>query len=176
MLIKVKLIINNAPLTYVYQNTIKTYLTPNHLLFGRQTNTNSTLVKNLTVLSSTIASAIISGIGGETTSIKIKYKLPKNYVVLVYDETMPRLFWRIAIVTGVLLSRDSETKRSDSPLICRTNQGTAFYTTRISVIKELMFCYLLFIKIYSLIMTKKLTIHASKYRRKMHSMNPLSKS
>ena len=34
--IEVKLIINTAPLTYVYPNTIKTYLTPNHLLFGRQ--------------------------------------------------------------------------------------------------------------------------------------------
>ena len=56
VLIKVKLIINNAPLTYVYLNTIKTYLTPNHLLFGRQLlcycNTTSAVVKNLTVLSS----------------------------------------------------------------------------------------------------------------------------
>ena len=34
--IEVKPIINNAPLTYVYPSTIKTYLTPNHLLFGRQ--------------------------------------------------------------------------------------------------------------------------------------------
>ena len=55
--IEVKLIINNAPLTYVYPNTIKTYLTPNHLLFGRQllcySNTTSTVVRNLTVLSST---------------------------------------------------------------------------------------------------------------------------
>ena len=57
VLIKVKLIINNAPLTCVYPNTIKTYLTPNHLLFGRQllcySNTTSTVVRNLTVLSST---------------------------------------------------------------------------------------------------------------------------
>ena len=55
--IEVKLIINNAPLAYVYPNTIKTYLTPNHLLFGRQllcySNTTSTVVRNLTVLSST---------------------------------------------------------------------------------------------------------------------------
>ena len=43
-------------------------------------------------------------------SIKIKYKLLKNYVVLVYDKKVPRHFWRIAIVTGVLPSRDSETK------------------------------------------------------------------
>ena len=35
-LIKVKLIINDAPLTYVYPNITKTYLTPNHVLFGRQ--------------------------------------------------------------------------------------------------------------------------------------------
>ena len=57
VLIEVKLIINNAPLTYVYPNTIKTYLTPNHLLFSRQllcySNTTSTAVWNLTVLSST---------------------------------------------------------------------------------------------------------------------------
>ena len=50
----IKLIINNAPLTYVYPNTIKTYLAPNHLLFGRQllyySNTTSTVVRNLTVL------------------------------------------------------------------------------------------------------------------------------
>ena len=57
VLIEVKLIINNAPLTYVYPNTIKTCLTLNHLLFGRQLlyyyNTTSTVVRNLTVLSST---------------------------------------------------------------------------------------------------------------------------
>ena len=51
-----KLIINNASLTYVYPNTIKTYLTHNHLLFSRQllcySNTASTVVRNLTVLSS----------------------------------------------------------------------------------------------------------------------------
>ena len=45
------------PLTYVYSNTIKTCLTPNHLLFDRQllyfSNTTSTVVRNLTVLSST---------------------------------------------------------------------------------------------------------------------------
>ena len=36
VLTEVTLIINNAPLTYVYPNTIKTYLTPYHLFFGRQ--------------------------------------------------------------------------------------------------------------------------------------------
>ena len=52
--IEVKLIINNAPLTYIYPNTIKTYLTPNHLLFDRQllcySNTKSAVIRNLTVL------------------------------------------------------------------------------------------------------------------------------
>ena len=55
--IEVKLIFNNAPLTCVYPNTIKTNLIPNHLLFGRQllcySNTISTVVRNLTVLWST---------------------------------------------------------------------------------------------------------------------------
>ena len=50
----------------------------------------------------------------DATSIKTKYNPPKSYVVLVYDGKVPRHFWRIAIVTVVLPSRDSETKRSDS--------------------------------------------------------------
>ena len=44
VLSEVELIINNAPLTYVYPNTIETCLTP---------NTTSTAVRNLTVPSST---------------------------------------------------------------------------------------------------------------------------
>ena len=46
MLFEAELIINNAPLTYVYPNTIETCLTLNHLLFDRQllysTNKTST--------------------------------------------------------------------------------------------------------------------------------------
>ena len=57
MLFKVELIINNAPLTYVYPNTIETCVAPNYLLFCRQllqsSNTASTVAANLTVLSST---------------------------------------------------------------------------------------------------------------------------
>ena len=46
----------------------------------------------------------------DTTNINIKYKLPENYVLLVYDEKMSRHFWKIVIVTEVLPSRDSEIK------------------------------------------------------------------
>ena len=57
MLFKVALIINNAPLIYLYPNTIKTCLTPNYLLFGRElllsSNITSTVATNLTVLSCT---------------------------------------------------------------------------------------------------------------------------
>ena len=57
MLFEFELIINNAPLIYVYPNTIETCLTPNYLLFGRQlvssSNTTSTEDANPTVLSST---------------------------------------------------------------------------------------------------------------------------
>ena len=56
VLTEVKLIFNNAPLTYVYPDTIKTFLTSNRLLFERQllhySNTTSTVVRKLTVLSS----------------------------------------------------------------------------------------------------------------------------
>ena len=46
---------------------------------------------------------------GDATSIKIKYKLPQSYVVLVFEK-VPGHFWRIAIVTKVLPRRDFETK------------------------------------------------------------------
>ena len=92
VLFEVELIINNTQLTYVYPNTIETWLTPNHLLFGRQllysSNTASTVVRNLAVLSSTTdkktASVIIffdrwrHEFTWDTTNIKIKYRLPKN--------------------------------------------------------------------------------------------------
>ena len=42
---EVELIINNAPLTYVYPITIETRLTPNHLLFGRQFLSQALLIK-----------------------------------------------------------------------------------------------------------------------------------
>ena len=62
ILFEVDLITNNAPLTYFYPNTIETCLTSNHSLFGRQllysSNTTSTVVWNLTVLSSTTLNQI----------------------------------------------------------------------------------------------------------------------
>ena len=36
VLVEDELIINNAPLTYVYSNTIEMCLSPNHVLFGRK--------------------------------------------------------------------------------------------------------------------------------------------
>ena len=57
VLIEVKLITDKAPFICVYPNTIKTYLTFNHLLIGRQllcySNSSSSVFRNLTVLSST---------------------------------------------------------------------------------------------------------------------------
>ena len=57
VLLEVEPITNNKPLAYVYPNTMETCFTPNHLFFGRQllysSNTTSTVVRTLTVLSST---------------------------------------------------------------------------------------------------------------------------
>ena len=38
--------------------------------------------------------------------------MTKIYVLLVYDEKVPRHFWKIAIVIGVFPSRDSEIKKA----------------------------------------------------------------
>ena len=120
MLFEVKLIINNALLTYVYPNTIETCLTPNHLLFDRKllysSNIRSTVVRNLTFLSSTADKidhisndfldrwrhqyAVNLCETQQTSKLNINsLKINVNDIVLVIYEKVPRHFWRIAIVT-----------------------------------------------------------------------------
>ena len=129
VLFKVELIINNAHLIYVYPNTIETCLTPNHLLFGRQilysSNTTSAIVRNVTALSSTTDKinrisnhfldrwrhgyAVNLRETQRTSKLNINsLKINVNDIVLVFYEKVPRHFWRIAIVTRVLPSRNSE--------------------------------------------------------------------
>ena len=117
MLFEVELNNNNALLIYVYPNTIETCVTPNHLLFGRQllrsSNRTSTVVRNVTVFDK------INRISNhfwnrwrheyvvnlretkQTSKLNINFqKISVNDIALVYDEKVPRHFWRIAIVTG----------------------------------------------------------------------------
>ena len=110
-------------------NTIKTFLTPKQLLFGRQLfhsfNTKSTVVRNLTVLSSTTDKisrtrnhfldkwrhgyVVYSRETQRTSKLNINsLKVNVNNVVLDFYKKVPRHFWRIAIVTRELSSRDSE--------------------------------------------------------------------
>ena len=50
---------------------------------------------------------------------KLNVNSPKNYFQLVDDEKVPRGFWKIAIVTGVLPSTDSEVKGELNGLLKR---------------------------------------------------------
>ena len=101
------------------------------MLFGRQlfhsSNATSTVVRSLTVLS-IIADKIncinnhiwdrwrhehVVNLRETQQTSKLNINSPKfnvNDIVLNYDEKVPRHFWRIAIVTGVLHSRDCETR------------------------------------------------------------------
>ena len=118
VLFKVELIINNAPLIYVYPNTIETCLTPDHLLFDRQilysSNTTPAVVRNVTVLSRTtdkinrITNHFLDRWRHEyvvnlretqrTSKSNINFlKINVNDIVLVFHENVPRHF-RIAIV------------------------------------------------------------------------------
>ena len=110
---------------------METCLTPNHLLFGRQllhsSNTTSTVVRNLTILSSTTGK--INRISNQfwivghmnmyyvlylldtqrTSKLNIKsLKINVNDIVLVFYEKVPKHFWRTAIVKRVLPNRDFE--------------------------------------------------------------------
>ena len=110
-------------------------LIPINLLFGRKliyfSNTISTVVKKLTVHSSTTNK--VSRISNHfwdrrryeyvinlretqpTSKLNINsLEINANDIVLIYVEKVPRHFWRIAIVTRVLPSRHSEFKKSNS--------------------------------------------------------------
>ena len=101
---------------------METCLTPNHLLFGRQllhsSNTISTVVRNLTILSSTtdkinyISNHFLDWWRHEFTRDTTSIKINVNDIVLVFYEKVLRHFWRIAIVTRVLPSRDSEIREA----------------------------------------------------------------
>ena len=99
---------NNAPLTYFYPNTIKTCLTPNHLLFGRQLDPS-----RQTVLSSTTNK--INRISNDfldrwsyvyirnlrqtqrTSKLNVNpLKINVNDIVLVFYEKVLRHLWRFA--------------------------------------------------------------------------------
>ena len=92
------------------------------MLFGRQllhsSNTTTTVVRNLTVLSSTTdrtncVCVVKLRVTQRTSKLNINSsKINVNDIVLVYDEKAPKHFWRIAIVTGVLPSRDSEIRET----------------------------------------------------------------
>ena len=92
------------------------------MLFGRQllhsSNTTTTVVRNLTVLSSTTdrtncVCVVKLRVTQRTSKLNINSsKINVNDIVLVYDEKAPKRFWRIAIVTGVLPSRDSEIRET----------------------------------------------------------------
>ena len=92
------------------------------MLFGRQlldsSNTTSNVVRNLTVLSSTTdrtnrVCVVKLRVTQRTSKLNINSsKINVNDIVLVNDEKAPKRFWRIAIVTGVLPSRDSEIRET----------------------------------------------------------------
>ena len=86
-------------------------------------STTSTVVRNLTILSSTTDKINIShfldrwrheyrvNLRETQRTLKLNINSKKVYVndfVLVFYEKVPRYFWRIAIVTRVLPRRDSE--------------------------------------------------------------------
>ena len=121
VLSEVELIINYPHLTYVYANSIEICLTPNHLLFGRQllysSNTKSTdkinCISNHFWIGEDMNNVENLRETQQTSKLNINsQKTNVNDIVLVYDEVVPRNVWRIAIVTGVLPSKDSEIREA----------------------------------------------------------------
>ena len=108
MLFEAELVIN-LPLTYVYPNTCKTCLTAIDLLFGRQlSHSPNTTWSHFGDSWRQEYAVNISEIQRRSKLNINSLKIDVNDIVPVYDEKVPKHFWRIAIVAGVLPSRYSE--------------------------------------------------------------------
>ena len=128
------MMLNNRPLTYVYPNELENALTPNHSLFGRTLFSTSDLntpiqftPQNITAQSKKV-NRIINHFWDrwhmeyivnlrETHKHNLQNRhqqhIRLNDIVLIHDESLPRLTWRKRIVVELLKGPDGKMRGAE---------------------------------------------------------------
>ena len=133
LLSEVEAIVNNRPLTYVYEDNVETCLTPNLMLFGRAlslTNSESVGVsQELFTIDHTQKLSNLTNHFWERWKRKYLVGLRESHrmkrerfnkseiqlkdVVIVHEEKIPRLCWKLGIVEKLIQSSDGEIRGAE---------------------------------------------------------------
>ena len=127
LLTEIQTIVNNRPLTFLYDDPAEVVLTPNHLLFGRKINLDN-ISKSISFNNEDLnkGSQHIHNLLEhfrnrwrteyltklrENQNCKVKdyeCKIKKGDIVTIHDDKKSRALWSVAKVQKVLLSNDNK--------------------------------------------------------------------
>ena len=138
---EIEAIVNNQPLTYVYPTELKTYITPNHLLFGRTLLFSNqepapliTESSSIKLYSSKISNTItdfwdrwrkeyIIRLREYQKIVQPNDNLPRiniGDIVIVHEKFQPRTLWKMGIIEDVIKGSDGHT-RATVVIISKSN-------------------------------------------------------
>ena len=129
MLAEIQIVINNRPLTFLYDKPAEEVLTPNHLLYGRKINLEN-ISKSISLNNEDLnkRSQHIHNLLEhfrnrrrtedltklrENQNCKVKdhdCKIKEGDVVIIHDAKNSRALWSVAKVERVLLSKDNKVR------------------------------------------------------------------
>ena len=126
VLCEIEQIVNNRPLTYVYEDLAEEPLTPYHLLYGRRLNSVVSLSNNLRGVANNRKEHVKQVINHFWNRWRNEYilelrehykKKSRNHnkdlninigdIILVVDEKQPRSCWRLGRVIEIIHRRDN---------------------------------------------------------------------
>lgn len=147
ILTDIEFILNNRPLTYIYEELNKEPLTPNHLMYGRKLNmkaddsnllpATNTSIAEISVKRKENINRLLTHFWNRwrdeyVTELREYHKMRKNRfnkdivankddVVIIADDRMPRAQWRIGRITDVIKGKDQRVRAAI--IQCQTDQG-----------------------------------------------------
>ena len=131
MLLEIEMIVNNRPITYCYADELEQCLTPNHLLYARRLESESLTTNNISYHAITDYSKFTDRLSqilnhfwnrwkteylSELTQLRSKSKannkplIQINDIVLIHEDLIPRLRWRVGKVEELIYSTDSQVR------------------------------------------------------------------
>ena len=141
VLSEIERVVNNRPLTYVYDDTTEEPLTPNHLMYGKRIgrNMNMTENKNFNEINKNVenilnhfwkrwSSEYLTELRDGQHVKKHKqndmkgFNVKENDIVLVEDDKRKRYQWRLGRINNVF--RGSDGKIRGAEIVVKTAEGT----------------------------------------------------
>ena len=141
LLAEIQTLLNNRPLTFLYDEPAEEVLTPNHLLFGRKINleniskSSSFNKEDLNKCSQHLHNLLehfknrwrteyLTELR-ENQNCKVKdheREIKEGYVVIIHDDKKSGALWSVAKVENILLSKDNKVRAANIKLTVVINR------------------------------------------------------